>query len=153
MTEDPERQAVRSMRDSVTLVPAAAFESLTLAIRCYTVYVTAKQRDRDEHNNMGTTRADLMNGNFWGNSIPQIKMAALDRARELYGPQAELQIEDIGTDHSANGYSHRFFADVEVRCMNYSEDMLPDVIEVPDGEDDPPEDDTGTDPGTWQDEE
>lgn len=57
-----------------------------------------------------------------GNSIPELKMAALDKARDLYGPDAQLQIErveNVATSVAAEG---SFRAYVYVRCLNLPEE-------------------------------
>ena len=63
-----------------------------------------------------------------GTSIPAIKMAALDKARELYGPAAHLAIVYMGqviVEDGPAAAERPFNAEVTVRCLNYSEDMLP----------------------------
>lgn len=55
-------------------------------------------------------------------SIPELEAAALASAAELYGPDAKLVVEGVGTIGTAFVRSRgRFMTDVLVRCLNYEE--------------------------------
>ena len=62
---------------------------------------------------------DILNARVQADSIPQMKLAALDQARELYGPDAQLRIvglDEIYTSHSPE--DGKFWTTVTVRCLN-----------------------------------
>jgi hypothetical protein len=66
---------------------------------------------------------DVLSAFVYGDDIPALKMAALDKARELYGPDAHLRIERVG-QISAMTIRHmietrgKFAATILVRCLN-----------------------------------
>lgn len=65
---------------------------------------------------------DLYAAKVYGDSVPEIRKAALATARELYGEKACLYVEHVGTVHdSAPGRREPFYAVVTVRCQNYAE--------------------------------
>jgi hypothetical protein len=65
---------------------------------------------------------DVLAALVHGDDIPALKMAALDRARELYGPDAVLQIEEVGTIRTACSPKGQFCTCVYVRCLNLPEE-------------------------------
>lgn len=64
---------------------------------------------------------DVLSARVYGNDVPGIQMAALDKAAELYGPSARLQIERTGTINTSLSSDGPFWAYVHVRCLNYAE--------------------------------
>lgn len=58
-----------------------------------------------------------------GDGIPEMEAAALLKAAELWGPDAELAIEETGTlnAHSRPVDGATFSGPVYVRCLNYAE--------------------------------
>jgi hypothetical protein len=72
-----------------------------------------------------TSGPDFMETMAHGNDINAIRMAALDIARDLYGPNARLAIEDTGTIQKAVAtHKGRFCAHVTVRCLDYPAEEL-----------------------------
>jgi hypothetical protein len=70
---------------------------------------------------------DLLTAYVYGDSITAMKMAALDEARVLYGPDARLTVEGIGGISttlmpSVAEERGRFRAVVQVRCLDYADD-------------------------------
>lgn len=67
-----------------------------------------------------TSEADVLRARVYGDTIPAMKLAALDKARQLYGPDAQLRIEGTGTiDTSISGEPGRVFTTtVTVRCLS-----------------------------------
>lgn len=64
---------------------------------------------------------DVLRARVYGNDVPGIQMAALDKAAELYGPSARLQIERTGAVYTSLSPDGPFWAYVHVRCLNYAE--------------------------------
>jgi hypothetical protein len=63
---------------------------------------------------------DLLIADVFGDSVPALKTAALDQARELYGEDAELAVERVGTiKTSAFPGRGKFETWVRVRCLNF----------------------------------
>lgn len=69
-----------------------------------------------------TDGADTLCAQVYGDSIPALKLAALDKARELYGPDAELRIEGTGAINTSSLGEGKFWAYVTVRCLNLLEE-------------------------------
>ncbi len=66
---------------------------------------------------------DILQAHVYGDSIPALKMAALDVARELYGPDADLRIEHVDPIQTAVRHSKgKFCTSVQVRCLNLPEE-------------------------------
>jgi hypothetical protein len=67
---------------------------------------------------------DTFRAKAHGNSIPQIKLAALDKARELYGADAALRIEGLEEISTSWGDSEdgKFWTWVTIRCLNLPEE-------------------------------
>lgn len=63
--------------------------------------------------------ADVLVAHAYGNTIPAIQLAALDTARELYGPGAELRIEHTGEIFTSALGRGKFQADVTIRCLSF----------------------------------
>jgi hypothetical protein len=66
---------------------------------------------------------DVLLARVQGNSIADLKLAALDQARELYGPDAQLRI--VGLDNIATGTfpeDGKFRTTVTVRCLNFPDE-------------------------------
>jgi hypothetical protein len=66
---------------------------------------------------------DVLLARVQGNSIADLKLAALDQARELYGPDAELRI--VGLDNIATSTfpeDGKFRTTVTVRCLNFPDE-------------------------------
>ena len=61
---------------------------------------------------------DVLLASVYGDDIPALKMAALDAAHELYGPDAVLRIEHVGTIQTTLSSKGKFFTQVQVRCLN-----------------------------------
>jgi hypothetical protein len=56
-----------------------------------------------------------------GNSIPELKLAALDQAREFYGPEAELRVtglEKVRTNWAAEDGEGKWWTTATVECLN-----------------------------------
>jgi hypothetical protein len=72
---------------------------------------------------------DVLRAFAYGNGITEIKMAALDQARELYGEKAMLKVEAMGHVGTAacwtpGGEQGRFCAYVYIRCLDLNEEDL-----------------------------
>jgi hypothetical protein len=66
---------------------------------------------------------DVLDAFVYGEDLLRLKMAALDRARELYGPDAQLQIERVGTIRTSSVLGRPpFCTNVRVRCLNLPEE-------------------------------
>lgn len=70
---------------------------------------------------------DVLRAFAYGNDITEIKMAALDQARELYGEKALLRVESMGHVGTSAGWTPggkggRFCAHVYIRCLNLPEE-------------------------------
>jgi hypothetical protein len=63
---------------------------------------------------------DVLAASVYGNSIPELREAALARARGLYGPRADLAVESIGTIGTSFSIRGQFHAQVDVRCVNFA---------------------------------
>ena len=65
---------------------------------------------------------DRLQADVRGNSIPELRAAALEEAAELWGPGAQIEVESVGTVYTCSraGYP-AFSACVYVRCLNYAE--------------------------------
>jgi hypothetical protein len=66
---------------------------------------------------------DVLRAFAYGNDINEIKMAALDQARELYGEKALLRVESMGHVGTAACWipgdkGGRFCAYVYIRCLS-----------------------------------
>jgi hypothetical protein len=61
---------------------------------------------------------DVLVAFVYGDDIPALKMAALDQARDLYGPDAALQIERVDCIQTTASSKGRFCTRVHVRCLN-----------------------------------
>lgn len=64
---------------------------------------------------------DMLGATVRGDSVSELKAAALLKAAELWGPDADLAIESVGSVGTALGSRGRFIATVYVRCLNYAE--------------------------------
>lgn len=65
---------------------------------------------------------DVLVAGVHGGSVPELRQAALLEAEALWGENAELEVESIGTVFTSLGHSGgRFNADIRVRCLNYEE--------------------------------
>ncbi len=68
------------------------------------------------------TGPDFHKAYVQADSIPELEAAALASAADLYGPDAKLVVEDIGTIDTAIIRSRgRFLTAVLVRCLNYED--------------------------------
>ena len=65
---------------------------------------------------------DVLNARVYGDDIPALKLAALDQARELYGPDATLRIEHVETINTSATDKGKFWTHVHVRCLNLPEE-------------------------------
>jgi hypothetical protein len=65
-----------------------------------------------------TDGPDVLDARAYGDTIPEIKLAALDVARELYGPDARLRIEHVSGIATAIATDKKFWATVTVRCLS-----------------------------------
>jgi len=65
---------------------------------------------------------DVLQADVRGDSVPELHAAALVKAAELWGTDAQLEVESTGTvfDCTRPGYP-AFSAHVYVRCLNYAE--------------------------------
>lgn len=61
---------------------------------------------------------DVLDAFVHGDDIPALKMAGLDRARELYGPDAALAIEHVDSISTSISSKGKFCTHVHVRCLN-----------------------------------
>lgn len=82
---------------------------------------------------------DTLHAKVHGNSIPELKMKALDEAHRLYGPDAQLQIVNVGAIYASNHIANhdgrgQWYTQVTVRCLNVDETY---GMQAPDG---PPDD-------------
>jgi hypothetical protein len=76
--------------------------------------------DRDQDKRLDGP--DVLHALSHGDTIDEIKLAALDEARALYGDDAPLQIEQVGSLNTGVRRSKgRFFAYVIVRCLQLPE--------------------------------
>jgi hypothetical protein len=76
--------------------------------------------DRDQDKRLDGP--DVLYALSHGDTIDAIKLAALDEARALYGEDAPLRIERVGSLNTAVRRSKgRFFAEVTVRCLELPE--------------------------------
>lgn len=67
--------------------------------------------------------ADVLRAYVHGNSIPELKLPALDKARELYGQAARLRIEHTGpVSTSPTSRRGKFTAEVTLRCLSLPEE-------------------------------
>ena len=69
---------------------------------------------------------DTLTANVYGDDLPGLRMAALDKARKLYGPDAVLQIEavqNIGTSI----VEAEFRARVIVRRIDGGDEWIPPI--------------------------
>lgn len=64
----------------------------------------------------------VLRAHVHGDSIPALKMAALDQARELYGPDAKLRIERVDSINTSSSDKGKFWTYVHVRCLNLPEE-------------------------------
>jgi hypothetical protein len=65
---------------------------------------------------------DVLDAFVFADDIPALKMAALDQARDLYGPDAQLAVERTGRISSGMPSKGKFCAHVLVRCLNFPEE-------------------------------
>ena len=63
---------------------------------------------------------DVLRASVKGDSIDELKLAALDHARRLYGDDVSLSIEGV-SDLYVAPVSGKFIATVRVRCLNLPE--------------------------------
>lgn len=75
--------------------------------------------DRDQDKRLDGP--DVLSASVYGNDIDGLKLAALDQARKLYGPDAPLQIEDIGNLYNSSSSRGAFHATITVRCLKLPE--------------------------------
>jgi hypothetical protein len=61
---------------------------------------------------------DVLVARVYGDDIPGLKMAALDQARDLYGPDAALRVEHVDRINTALADKGKFWTYVHVRCLN-----------------------------------
>lgn len=69
---------------------------------------------------------DMFTATAYGNSMDELKLAALDLARGFYGAEAPLQIEGVGPVEATNplGVARgrgRYNAPVRIRCLRLPE--------------------------------
>ena len=67
---------------------------------------------------------DVYRARVFGDSMPELKAAALDKALRFYGPKAQLQVlgvRDVASRALADGEGHTT-ATVYVRCLNLPEE-------------------------------
>jgi hypothetical protein len=68
---------------------------------------------------------DVFSVTAYGDSVPELKADALASARSLWGPEADLAMEEIGTVHNTftreGQIRGQFYAGATVRCLNYEE--------------------------------
>lgn len=68
-----------------------------------------------------TDGPDFLDAFVYGNSIPELRSAALAEAEALWGEKADAAVEGVGTIHTASSARGSFNATVTVRCLNYAE--------------------------------
>jgi hypothetical protein len=74
-----------------------------------------------------TSGPDVLVAGVHGGSVPELRQAVLLEAvlleaEALWGENAKLEVESVGTVYTAlNTRAGRFNADVRVRCLNYEE--------------------------------
>ena len=61
---------------------------------------------------------DVLVAFVYGDDIAALKMAGLDHARDLYGPDAALQIERVDHIHTTASSKGKYSTNVHVRCLN-----------------------------------
>lgn len=64
---------------------------------------------------------DVLAAGVRGDSVPELHAAALLKAAELWGPEAELAVEETDTVFTCSSGPDKFHAQVTVRCLNYAE--------------------------------
>ena len=64
---------------------------------------------------------DELCANVKGDSIPEMQAAGLLKAAELWGPDAELEIEETSSVYSRTAPGASFGGAVFIRCLNYLE--------------------------------
>ena len=65
---------------------------------------------------------DVLDAGVHGDSVPDLHAAALLKGAELWGPRAELAVEETSAVRARHDTIRgRFSADVRVRCLNYAE--------------------------------
>lgn len=65
---------------------------------------------------------DVLNAIVKGDSVPELHAEALAKAAALWGPEAELAVEETHPVRTLHDTSEgQFSADVRVRCLNYEE--------------------------------
>lgn len=64
---------------------------------------------------------DILVAHVHGDSIPELRGAALIEAAALWGETAESEVEGVSGVETWRGTRGRFAARVRVRCLNYAE--------------------------------
>jgi hypothetical protein len=65
---------------------------------------------------------DVLNAIVKGDSVPAFHAEALIKAAVLWGPEAELAVEETGPVRALHDTSEgQFSAEIRVRCLNYEE--------------------------------
>lgn len=68
---------------------------------------------------------DVLRASVSADSLPGLGRAALDEARDLYGPDAELAVESTAYVATWGGPRGSFRGEVRVRCLNFDSLTLP----------------------------
>lgn len=101
--------------------PAAAILLGLSVVRLYGL-VTALSRSLPRRARPAVPRPagpDVLNALVYGDDIPGLTRAALDKARDLYGPAAELAVERVGSIDTSCHSKGAFCTRVTVRCLNF----------------------------------
>lgn len=75
--------------------------------------------DRDQDKRLDGP--DMLSASVYGDNIDALKLAALDEARKLYGPDVPLQIEEVWGFRTSTSSRGAFHAYVTVRCLQIPE--------------------------------
>jgi hypothetical protein len=81
------------------------------------------ERDTERHTAPGQ---DVLAAHVYGDNVPEFRMAALDQARQLFGPDAVLRIERVESINTTTAQrpGRTFMATVIVRRLDEGDEWV-----------------------------